>query len=71
MMEYVLEFPIIFEYIKEIEEEYKKFENCIDITKKWIDDKNVSTNPRILKFLYGDIFKYKGKKYFVDNKILF
>ena len=63
-MEYVLEFPIMLTYIKEMEEEYKNQTCFVDKTKEWIKKSNLNTS-KIRDLNYWIINK---KKYYVDNK---
>lgn len=65
-MEYVLDNPIIFKYLREIEEEYNKVVNYIDVTDDWL--KNATPNSH--KVLDRNYYEYNGKIYKVeeDNK---
>ena len=63
-MEYILNFPIVFGYLKEIEEEYRKITNYIDVTKNWIQ--NAKLNSHTVKDL--NYWESNDNKYYVDGK---
>lgn len=63
-MEYVLDSPIIFKFLKELEEEYNKVVNYIDVTDEWIN--SATPNSHTVEDLSYWIID--GIKYCVDGK---